>query len=145
MAYIKNQNKKKDQRRQLNIKKFYLNEGNTTYNREYDRSTLIDILNIIPFDKISIPVFVHRSFIEEDGKGYINVGYVKSYDSDNEIFNVVIKDTCKQIIDDLGESVIYTRVAVDNNGNVKNIIGIDIIPVYDDEDLDEAVDEDVEE
>ena len=138
MAYTKrnNNSKNREQRKQMVVKKYYLNAGNSTPSKEYDRDSLVKILDMIPFGRISIPVYLHRSFIEDDGKGYLNIGYVKSYYPTDEEFEVIVKDNFVAAVESFSEAVIYARVGVAKDGKVKNIIALDVVPVAEDEDTD---------
>jgi len=128
-----NNNRKNDKKEKKVVKKtvdmkFYLNASNATNLKEYNRDTLLDILDKVPFGLISIPVYVHRQYMG-GGNGYTNVGYIKSYDIDGEIFTVAVRNSYVKAIENLGDAVIFARVAVDNKGTVKTIIGLDIEPV----------------
>lgn len=122
------------------VREFYLNECNYAGTREFDRGTLLDILNNVPFDKISIPVHLDKTLINgANSKGYANVGYVTGYDSEEEKFTTVIYNNYAGAVDAVGESVIYVRAIVDKSGVVRNIIALDIEPIGVDEETDYEV------
>ena len=58
-----------------------------------------ETLAITPFDKISVPVSTYKSYIDDsidpnDNKT-ITVGYIRSYDDRDEVFNIVLFDKYK--------------------------------------------------
>ena len=112
------------------FRKYYLNGANSTNLREYNRDTLLDILDQIPFSLVSIPVYLHKYYLNgANSVGYVNVGYVKGYKGDVEEFTVAIRSNFADTVDALGEAVIFVRAAVSEDGVVKTIIGLDIAPV----------------
>lgn len=112
------------------VRKYYLNGANCTNLKEYKRESLLDILDQIPFSLISIPVYLHKYYLNgANNVGYVNVGYVKGYEVDTEEFTVAIRSNFAEAVDALGEAVIFVRAAVSEDGIVKTIIGLDIVPV----------------
>lgn len=130
----KNANQNKNNKPQRIVRNFYLNGGNSTSTKEYNRNSLLDILEGIPFRQISIPIYLHRGYLGNDqDRGYLNVGYVLNYTPEEEKFSIVVKDKYVELIDGLGEAIIYVRAVVDKDSNVRNIIALDIEAVYDEE------------
>lgn len=121
-------NNKKNNRPERIVREFYLNAGNSTGSREYDRDTLLQILNEVPFNKISIPVNLHKYYTTGDAeaKGYLNVGYVIGYNAEEEKFSVVIKNNFAETVDGMTDTIIFARASVNKDGEVKNIIALDI-------------------
>lgn len=112
-------------------------ELSKTHKFDYDRDTLLDILEDIPFDLISIPVYAHKSLIiNEDARGTMIVGYVKDFDAKNEKFTVVIYGNYVDVVSNFLDAVIFPRVFVNkDSGVVNSIIGLDISPKEEYKDL----------
>lgn len=97
---------------------------------EYDRDTLLDILEVLPFDKVSIPVYTYKNLMfDKNSKGTMVVGYIKSYDAKEETFDVVIYGNYVETIGDFSDAIIFPRVFInEETGEVRSIIGLDVCP-----------------
>lgn len=98
---------------------------------EYDRDTLLDILDKVPFDEISIPVYTYKNLmLNSEARGNMVVGYIKDFDPKNEVFTVVIYGNYTDTIGNFTDAIIFPRVFIDeNSGCVRSIIGLDICPM----------------
>lgn len=49
-----------------------------------------ELLSEISFDKVNIQLTIKREDLGLSGKGYVNIGYVNSFDTETERFKIVI-------------------------------------------------------
>lgn len=98
---------------------------------EYSKDQLLEILTSVPFSKISIPVYTFKSLVfANDSKGTMVVGFIKSFDIEKEVFEVVIYGNYVECVSKFENVVINPRVFInEETGDVKNIIALDIVPV----------------
>ena len=73
---------------------------------------LFNIVNSIPFDKISIPMYCSRYNVEGgDANKYVTIGYIKGFDQDTDEFTFVVFDNyvskVKEFIDTYGEDNVF--------------------------------------
>ena len=106
-------------------------ELNKTVRSEYDKATLIEILANVQFDKISIPVYAYKDqILGEDKKGTMIVGFVNSFEPEEELFNITIYGNYVEKISKFVDAIIFARLVSDNEtGEVKTILGLDICPL----------------
>lgn len=104
--------------------------------QEYAMESLIDIINEIPFHKISIPLTIKKSFMyDNDSKGNMNIGFITGYDEEENKISAVIfggknLDRIKDIV--RNGAVIYPAVSLNRGEDneektVRTIIGFSLI------------------
>ena len=106
-------------------------ELNRTTRSEYDKASLIEILANVQFDKISIPVYAYKDLIlGDDKKGTMIVGFVNSFDPQEELFNITIFGNYVEKVSKFEDAIIFARLVSDNEtGEVKTILGLDVCPI----------------
>ena len=91
-----------------------------------------ETLAITPFDKISVPVSTYKSYIDDsidpnDNKT-ITVGYIRSYDDRDEVFNIVLFDKYKELANnELHIEPFYNTIYEDGITKLGTIIKLNII------------------
>ena len=98
------------------------------YNEKIDQ--LVDFLNAIPFDKISIQVTMPKSVVygNDEVKGFIVVGYIQSF-SVSEGFKVTILNKYVDLIDSLTKKTIGVKIRTEREtGDIKMITAFAVEP-----------------
>lgn len=98
------------------------------FRRSYSLEDLKEKLDRIPFDIVSIPVFVYRNEYSGnlDSHGNILVGYITRYDRESFSFDLTIMEAYGNRVSEYKDPIIYPRVSIGSDGNVKNIIAFDL-------------------
>lgn len=100
---------------------------------EYDRETLLEIVNSVPFNKISIPLYAEKSTLDSSlqiGDGVKPVGYISDYDIATETFTVFIYSFFADIIGKLKDAIIFPRVYIKKYSSKDiNILNLIVGPV----------------
>lgn len=107
--------------------------GSTANGREYNIQSAVELLgdlnNFGTFSKLSVPVQINRSIIDNnpDLRGNVNIGYVKSIDTDTIAADVIVYSNCIERMEKAGDLVISPRMVVDRDENVVTILAFDLI------------------
>lgn len=85
-------------------------------------------LQAIPFDIISIPVVVSKAkvFNNDTAKGFVTVGYIRSFDPQKLSFSVSIFSKWEDIITDPEKTTVLVNVRKDRDGDVRQIISFEL-------------------
>lgn len=91
-----------------------------------------ETLAITPFDKISVPVSTYKSYIDDsmdpNNNKTITVGYIRSYDDRDEVFNIVLFDKYKELANnELHIEPFYNTIYEDGITKLGTIIKLNII------------------
>lgn len=95
---------------------------------------LISVLSDVTFDLININLTMKRSEVGLNGNGYVPVGFVNKFYSDEDgecLFNVAIFDKFKDIVEEMeaneeAEMCITIRVFTNKENKITKIIGLDL-------------------
>lgn len=121
-------------KRQFNNKDILVPRFKKTKNvngTRYDISEYIDVMSIIPFDKINIPLYTYNCLVYDDDNrpGNTICGYVNGYDVDKDEFLVTIYEKYAKVIDKYVNPIIFTRIKMGGDGSeISSICGFDICP-----------------
>lgn len=120
---MKNEKSRKPSMKHFIVK---LDEGK---NAKYTKEELVDILSDISFELINITLSAKKSYLGLNGQGYSAIGFVNSFDPEEESFKVVVFENKAKYIEDLEEIVIVPRVFTNKEGKITKVIGLDVEPV----------------
>lgn len=99
---------------------------------------ILDVLARTPFNNVSVPVSTYRYLIEDniadDDNRVITVGYIKSFDYENQQFNIVIFGNHKQIIEEFPNPALEL-VFTEYNNKLGVITKFNVVPLEDDENV----------
>lgn len=97
---------------------------------DYDRGKLLEIINQVPWGKISFPIYSYKNLIFQDKetKGHVIVGYINGYDSDTETFELVIFGRNVGTILEFNDPIIYPRVITNKETGELTITAFDLAP-----------------
>lgn len=124
-----NNNRQNNRPKNLNMD-VVLFELSRTAKRDYDRDSLLELLEEIPFNKISIPVYANKNLVyNKDAKGIIPVGYVRGYDPESEVFTVSIYGNYAETVKGFAEPVIYVNPFLNDQNEVTTVLNLIIGPV----------------
>lgn len=86
--------------------------GGVSGTRTYDVNSLIDLLEEIPFNKISVPVYCAKSYIfdQDEAKGTVMVGYIKAFDGKR--FDMCIYNKNIDKIEKMTNAIVLPKVRV---------------------------------
>ena len=114
-----------------------INAGVDGKGQNYDVVSLYDILDSIPFDKVSINLQIEKKCIYgEDARGKMNIGFITGFDREAEtisaiLFNGKNIDKIKELADG---AKLYMPVSLnrttdtDEVKTVRTVIGFDLVP-----------------
>lgn len=92
---------------------------------------LAEVLKKVSFDLININLSLKKSYTDSsNAKGYASVGFVNSFNAENNTFDVVVFENRVETIEELGEVVVSARVFTNKEGKITKVIGLDIEPVH---------------
>lgn len=127
--FNKNQDRPKNKLYTFDIKL----TGSTANGREYNIQSAVDLMNDLndfgTFSKLSVPVQISRSIIDNnpDLRGNVNIGYMKSIDNNTIAADVIVYSNCIERIEKAGNLVIAPRMVIDRDENVVTILAFDLI------------------
>ena len=107
--------------------------GTNANGREYNIQSAVDLMNDLndfgTFSKLSVPVQISRSIIDNnpDLRGNVNIGYMKSIDNNTIAADVIVYSNCIERMEKAGDLVIAPRMVVDRDENVVTILAFDLI------------------
>jgi hypothetical protein len=107
--------------------------------RQYDVDDLIALIQEIPFNKISIPVYAAKSIVfnDETKRGTVQVGYIRGFNVTEEgdfVFDTTIYAKNAEAIKAMSYPIVYPKVRVTEEGEIQLIVSLEII----EDDVDDA-------
>lgn len=117
-----------------------LKVGTDGKGQEYNIDSFFDIVDKVPFEQISIPLWVNRKdIINPDAKGIINIGFITKIDRETKTISGIYFGNKRDITTAIASMIetgaeVYARVSLnrytdtDEERTVKTIIGFDLIP-----------------
>lgn len=114
-----------------------INAGVDGKGQSYDVASLYDILDSIPFDKVSINLQIDKKHIYgEEARGKMNIGFITGFDREAEtisaiLFNGKNIDKIKELANG---AEVYMPVSLNRSADteevktVRTIIGFDLVP-----------------
>lgn len=114
-----------------------INAGVDGKGQGYSVDSLYDILDSIPFDKVSINLQIEKKHIYgEEARGKMNIGFITGFDRENEtisaiLFNGKNIDKIKELVNG---AKVYMPVSLNRSADteevktVRTIIGFDLVP-----------------
>lgn len=96
--------------------------------KKYNKKELVELIQSIPFGKISIPIYGYKNLIfDPDKKGTVMIGYVNMFTEQTETFTVTIFNTFVQKVKDFECKVIYPRLRISGE-TPTYVMGFDLCP-----------------
>lgn len=102
---------------------------------------IFDVLGRTPFNKISVPVSTYRyytdSSVGEDDNRVITIGYVKSFNAEEQVFSVVIFNNNKHVVEQFKNPALEV-IFSEYSGKLGTITKLNIIDIADVDNTDDA-------